>query len=215
MMRLLTVGDSFTYGEELDDLNQSWPCLLSNDLGFSLTNLAQPGSGNSRMVRCAVEQVNNYDIIIIAWSHFARIEVADEVGPYDLWPGCSPAFHRQFGEWRKEIIEYFTRYHNDQYLYGQYLLNIVLLQNYLRQQGKAYVMLDAFGNTNGDIRETHKNQLIFDQIDPTYYLGWPDQSMMEWTHRLPQGPRGHFLEQGHALVADKLKNFIQTKILKN
>ena len=49
-MRLLTVGDSFTYGEELSDLNNAWPCLLGKQLGWSVTNLGQPASGNTRMV---------------------------------------------------------------------------------------------------------------------------------------------------------------------
>ena len=126
-MRLLTVGDSFTYGEELSDVNNAWPFLLGKKLGYEITNLAKPGSGNTRMVRHAVEQIDNYDIIIIAWSHFARTELADESGFYDLWPGCSSLPHKKFSPWRSEIIEYYSRHHNDQYLYNQYLINIVLL----------------------------------------------------------------------------------------
>jgi hypothetical protein len=33
--------------------------------------------------------------------------------------------------------------------------------------------------------------------------------MMEWTYRTPQGPGGHFLEQGHAIVADKIYEHIR------
>ena len=203
-MKLLTVGDSFTFGEELSDLNLAWPFILANKLNWSITNLAKPGSGNTRMIRHAVEQIDNYDLIIIAWSHFARTEIADENGFYDLWPGCSFLPHKEHHPWRSDIINYYTRYHNDGYLYNQYLINIVLLQNYLNQNNKKYLMLDAFNNNNYRI-----NNNVNQQIDTTYYIGWPTETMMEWTNNVPRGPYGHFLEQGHAIVADKIYEYIR------
>ena len=203
-MKLLTVGDSFTYGEELRNLNNAWPYLLGNKLGYAVDNLAKAGSGNTRMIRHAVEQINNYDLIIIAWSHFARTELADENGFYDLWPGCSTLPHKEFSSWRSDVINYYSKHHNDQYLYNQYLINIVLIQQYLKFNNKKYIMLDTFDNNN-----YRKNNTVVDQIDPTYYVGWPTTTMMEWTHRTPQGPKGHFLEQGHAIVADKIYEHIR------
>jgi lysophospholipase L1-like esterase len=203
-MKLLAVGDSFTYGEELSDLNNAWPYLLGNKLGHTADNLAKPGSGNTRMVRHAVEQINNYDLIIIAWSHFARTELADENGFYDLWPGCSALPHKEFSPWRSDAINYYSKHHNDQYLYNQYLINIVLTQQYLKFNNKKYIMLNAFGNNN-----YRKNNTVVDQIDSTYYIGWPNETMMEWTYGTPQGPGGHFLEQGHQRVADKIYEHIR------
>jgi len=162
-MKLLAVGDSFTYGEELSDLNNAWPYLLGNKLGYTVNNLAKPGSGNTRMLRHAVEQINNYDLIIIAWSHFARTELADENGFYDIWPGCSVLPHKEFSSWRSEVINYYSKHHNDQYLYNQYLINIILIQQYLKFNNKKYIMLDTFGNNS-----YRKNNTVVDQIDPTY-----------------------------------------------
>ena len=203
-MRLLAVGDSFTYGEELSNLNNAWPYLLGNKLGYEITNLAKPGSGNTRMIRHAVEQINNYDLIVIAWSHFARTELADENGFYDLWPGCSALSHKESNPWRSEVINYYSKHHNDQYLYNQYLINIILIQHYLKFNNKKYIMLDTFGNNN-----YRKNNTVVDQIDPTYYIGWPTTTMMEWTHGCPKGPGDHFLEQGHEIVADKIYEHIR------
>jgi lysophospholipase L1-like esterase len=203
-MKLLAVGDSFTYGEELSDLNNAWPYLLGNKLGYTVNNLAKPGSGNIRMIRHAVEQINNYDLIIIAWSHFARTELADENGFYDIWPGCSTLPHKEFSSWRSEVINYYSKHHNDQYLYNQYLINIILIQQYLKFNNKKYIMLDTFGNNN-----YRKNNTVVDQIDPTYYIGWPTTTMMEWTHGCPKGPGDHFLEQGHEVVADKIYEHIR------
>ena len=203
-MKLLAVGDSFTYGEELSDINNSWPFLLGNKLGYEIINLAKPGSGNTRMVRHAVEQINNYDLIIIAWSHFARTELADKNGFYDIWPGCRTLPHKEFSSWRSEVINYYSKHHNDQYLYNQYLINIILIQQYLKFNNKKYIMLDTFGNNN-----YRKNNTVVDQIDPTYYIGWPTTTMMEWTHGCPKGPGDHFLEQGHEVVADKIYEHIR------
>jgi len=204
MDKLLTVGDSFTYGEELAELTSAWPFLLGDRLGYEVNNLSKPGSGNTRMIRHAVEQINNYDLIVIAWSHFARTELADENGFYDIWPGCSILPHKEFSSWRSEVINYYSKHHNDQYLYNQYLINIILIQQYLKFNNKKYIMLDTFGNNS-----YRKNDIVVDQIDSTYYIGWPTTTMMEWTYGTPQGPRGHFLEQGHEIVADKIYEHIR------
>jgi len=217
-MRLLTVGDSFTYGAELSGTLQgpiephanAWPSLLAKKIGYSLTNLARPGSGNTRMVRHAITEINNYDLIIIAWSHFARIELADENGFYDLWPGCDGTLHKHHAPWRVYVTNYITEHHNDDYLYRQYLINIILLQKFLENSNKRYIMLDSFGNHQANQRIHEENNNLLQQIDTTYYIGWPNESMMEWTYGTPQGPNNHFLEQGHQKVADKIYEHLKT-----
>ena len=208
-MKLLTVGDSFTYGEELSNLELGWPQQLANKIEFDLTNWARRSSGNTRMVRNVAMNAKYFDLIIVAWSHFARIEFADEIGSYDLWPGCQSSPHDQSAPWRAEAVNYITRYHNDSYLYRKYLIDIVLLQTFLKANNKNYIMLDAFGNNKVRNKFKGKNQDLLDQIDTRRYLGWPNESMMEWTFRTPQGPRGHFLEDGHRIVADKIYEYIR------
>ena len=70
-------------------------------------------------------------------------------------------------------------------------------------------MLDAFGNHQGPRRRSTDNNDLIKQIDKDSFLGWPNESMMEWTNRVPQGPNGHFLEQGHEQVADKIYEHIR------
>jgi lysophospholipase L1-like esterase len=80
---ILTVGDSFTYGEELADRNHSWPFLLANKLSANVTNMARPGSGNKRMIRYVMEHVADatpLDLVVVGWSSPGRIEFADEDG---------------------------------------------------------------------------------------------------------------------------------------
>jgi len=206
-MKLLTLGDSFTYGEELANKSLAWPALVAGQIDCELTNLAKPGSGNTNIVRQCIEQLDNYDMVIIAWSHFARIEFADEFGVYDTWPGHTGVVFKDNLAFRGGLIKYITSYYDDDYLYRQYLINIILIQNYLKIKNKRYIMLDTFGNT--EKLKRIENQDLTKQIDQKLFLGWPYQSMMEWTYRCSQGPNGHFLEDGHRIVAEKINEHIR------
>jgi hypothetical protein len=207
-MKLLSVGDSFTYGEELTDRALSWPYVLGQCLGYEVTNLGQPGSGNTQIIRKVLENINNYDLIVIAWSHYARTEFADENGVYETWPGANLAIHN-FLPYRKEIVNYITKYHNDLYFYQQYLINVLLLQGYLLQHKQRYLMVNSFGNNWNDFKDKNNITQLADQIDTNYFLGWPNNQMVEWAYGCPQGPGGHFLEEGHQRVADKINEHIR------
>jgi hypothetical protein len=44
-MLLFTVGDSFTYGEELEHPEQhAWPVLVAKELGYDLINRGRPAA---------------------------------------------------------------------------------------------------------------------------------------------------------------------------
>lgn len=211
-MKLLTIGDSFTYGDELSNRSLAWPNLIADKLNASVDNLGQPSRGNSYIVRTAVEKSLEYDIVIVAWSHFARIEFSDDNGIFDIWPGRNvhPHFLGRELTYRKDLLKYITINYNDTYLYRQHLIQVIMLQSWFKQNNIKYLMLDAFENN----REYYFNQKdnvkdIVDQVDSTYYPGWPNNSMMEWTFGCEQGPGGHFLEQGHQRVADKIYEHIR------
>ena len=205
-MKLLTIGDSFTYGEELSDLTKSWPNLLAVELGYSLTNMGMPGTGNTSMVRNAVSYALEYDLIIIAWSHFARTEFADTYGIYDTWPGSN-------AQWvstdtlsdRQHIVNYVNRHASDDYSYNQHLINIILVQSYLKNNCKDFIMLDAISNAH----ESKKSFELEKQIDTKSYLGWKKETMQDWTKNCSKGSQGHFLEEGHQIVARRINEHIR------
>jgi len=89
------------------------------------------------------------------------------------------------------------------------LLNIILVQHFLKANNKTYLMLDSFGNHQANNRTASTNQDLLDQIDKTFYIGWSNESMMEWTYGCDMGPAGHFLDQGHKIVADKIYNHMK------
>jgi hypothetical protein len=207
-MRVLTVGDSFTYGDELSDIQQAWPYILQNKLSCRLTNLGKPSTGNTSMVRNVVEHAADYDLIIVAWSHFARIEFADECGIYDTWPGHRGVMFTGETAFRTDVLDYITRHHDDEYLYKQYLLHIILLQTYADKHNKKLLMLNT---TISQLTLRNRISLlpIINQINTQHFIGWPGESMMDWAYGTPKGPNGHFLEEGHAKVADKIYEHIR------
>ena len=70
-------------------------------------------------------------------------------------------------------------------------------------------MLDTFGNHQTNQRTLNSNKDLLNQIDPLYYIGWPEKSMMEWTYGCAKGLYGHFLDEGHKRVADKVYEHIR------
>jgi hypothetical protein len=206
---ILTVGDSFTHGDELADRTNAWPYVLAKRLEANVNNRGDPGCGNWRMVRWVIESAKDADLVIIAWSSFLRQEFADASGDYIVWPGAQSKWYTQYSHNRFELIKYITIHNNEEYLYRQYLNYIILIQNYLNQQNKKYIMLDAFENHQHQGRTRNKD--LIDQIDTKYFLGWPNESMAEWTYSkgVEQGPFGHFLERGHEIVAEKINEYIR------
>jgi len=211
-MKILTVGDSFTFGEELADRNNAWPFLLGDLLDAEVTNLAKPGSGNKRMIRYVVDYVATIerpDLVVVGWSSPGRMEFADEDGFFDLWPGYSGRAFMKEQPWRVDLLNYMDRHHNEQYLYKQYLLDVILLQSFLEQQNIRYVMLRTVGNEFYHNTYYKETKVTADLINVNTYLGWPNMGMAEWTNGCERGPGGHFLDEGHQRVANKINEHIR------
>lgn len=214
-MRILTIGDSFTYGEELPDLNLAWPQLLANKCNASLVNLGEPASSNDKIVRKAISYLTNplldkVDLVVIGWSSPGRIELADEMGVYDVWPGYGGnLFTRDDCEWRKTVCEYISQYHNSKFLHERFLHHVILLQSFFKANNIKYVMLNALQNEYYKKHFFDDQPFLFEYIDRKCFLGFNTGGMVEWAYGLPKGPGGHFLEDGHKIVADKVYEHIR------
>lgn len=210
---ILAVGDSFTYGEELADVNTAYPFLLGKQLNATVTNLGKPGSGNRSMIRNVVEYVASkkpVDLVVVGWSSPGRLEFADEAGVFDIWPGMQ-VMNYSTNAWRLDLIEYIAKHHNSEEIYKSYILDAILLQNFLKQHNIKYIMLQSI--INEYYHRTHHAQtaMLINELDVDNFVGWPRSSMYEWTKKCPKGAGGHFLEDGHSIVANKLHEHIVNK----
>lgn len=209
--QILAVGDSFTFGEELKTVFDAYPNLITNYYNGELVNLAKPGTGNRRMIRNIIDHISSghhVDLVIIGWTSPGRMEFADDDGIFDIWPGYRGTMYIDNQPWRLDLLEYINKYHNSQYIYYNFLLDVILIQNYLEKNNINYIMSSICMNEYYHNIYYSKMELITPLVNPKYFIGWPEEGMAEWTLGCKKGPRGHFLTDGHRRVADKLIDYI-------
>ena len=92
-MRILTLGDSWTYGSNecgLDPTVISWPAQMSCKYGVDVVNLARGGSSNQRAARIGIEELcrdPNYDYVIFPLAPASRTEILKLGKWHQIWPG--------------------------------------------------------------------------------------------------------------------------------
>lgn len=216
------IGDSFTFGAELSDIRGeptglvhsklSWPTLLSQKLNKPVKNLGHQGTGNTRVIKRAMDCVyaGDADLIIIAWPTPDRIEWCDEEGIYDIWAGRNT---RWLPERRQEMVELAT--HSwctevDHWSYRRWLRNIILLQSFFKLHNQPYMMFQTHLTQYWNELWSERDQDLLKHVDLTHFVGWPIQGLCEWFGDAPRGPHGHPLEVGHERIADKVYEYIMT-----
>ena len=214
------IGDSFTFGTELPDAIENikhselaWPTLLSNKLNLPVTNLGRPACSNARMVNRSLDCVwkKDADLIIIAWSAAGRFELLDNFGVFSVWAGMaltdqSPKMHHEIV---RNLTSIYTEKTDNWYLRKWYR-QIILLQHFFKFYNQKYIMVQTHQSHDLTMKYWQNNIDLLEKIDSSYFLGWPNQAFVDWTWKLPKGKMGHFLEQGHEVVADKLYEYIKS-----
>jgi hypothetical protein len=148
-------------------------------------------------------------LVIIGWTSCARQEHADDLGVYDIWPGCSSKkFENNQYQNRKDFIKYITANNNDMHEYRRWLRQVVLLQSFLQNHNIDYIMCNTFDNQHRFGKYYTLCQDYYDLIDDSKFVGWPNDGMVEWAYGTPHGPGRHPLELGHQRIADKIAEYI-------
>lgn len=206
---VLTVGCSFTYGDELPNrLESAWPYLLAKQNNWQINNLGKGGGSNDRSIRLIFDNINKYDLIIIAWTIHDRFEVSFNDELVDVNIGYAKKVNL---EW---VEEYYKHHYDRLYSYSSWFRQILMLQAYLEKMGQKYIMVNAFdiwGDLGKDLYEEYMTDLgyLAAQVDTTYYPGWPGEGMCKWMGDCPKGPGGHPLELGHQQIAERINEHIR------
>lgn len=210
---IISIGDSFTYGEELNNLYQAWPYLVGKAINADVVNLAQPAASNDKILRITLDYLarnNNVDLVLIGWSSPGRIEFSDELGYFDIWPGYSgKMFSRDNLGWRTDLLEYVNKYHNSSSFHVKFLQQTILLQKYLHSMNIKYIMVNVLENEYYKKIKFDGIQDYYKQIDQQKFLDFGTSGMIEWTEGCKKGPNGHFLDDGHAIVAKKIHEHLK------
>jgi lysophospholipase L1-like esterase len=217
-MKILAIGDSFTYGSELPDATtvvnegpkllytqpskSAWPTLLANLLNGSVTNLGLPGSGNDRIFKLAIDKTinNSYDLVICAWSYPSRLDVIYDNVEIGITPNSTWFFRYKELVWAKD---YYKFIHNNKVAYLNTFTKIIALQSYFKVNNQRYIFL----NVEPWVSKLVPSHLA-NAIDADYYIGWPNLGMVDWMGDAPKGTGGHPLELGHERIANKIYEHI-------
>jgi hypothetical protein len=211
MKTLYTVGDSFTYGEELKDRNSAWPHVLGNLIEHDVVNEGKRGTGNhwcvKRTINAAIE--HKPDLVVVAWTSCGRQEFNDQHGAFTIWPGCSEHAYWLHPDQasdvdRKKISQWLDMHSEPVYELRNWIRQVILLQSFLKQCNIQYRFVNTFDNLNLMHQLNHQAHDLIDIIDTTAFVGWPDQQMVEIMTDAPKGPGGHPLELGHQRIAEAI-----------
>jgi len=216
-LKLYTVGDSFTYGEELEDRNSAWPHVLGNRLGYEVINEGRRGTGNHWCVKRTINAVIEHapDLIVVGWTSCGRQEFNDSHGAFTIWAGCS-----EYAYWlnpdqakdvnRASIARWLTMYSQPVYEFRNWIRQVILLQSFLKQNNVEYRFVNTFDNLGLIHQLDHRADDLIGMIDTTNFVGWPTTQMVEMMGDAPKGPGGHPLELGHKRIAEAIHAHINT-----
>ena len=207
---IYAIGDSFTYGDELDSQEQAWPTVLSKLVNKPVINKGRSATGNTRMVKRAVDAViDDAEMIVVGWSDCNRQEFADEIGVYDIWAGRNYRAFQKDNTHRIDLIKYLTAYDTPEYYYADWLRKVILIQSLCQVKNIPLVMFIACGSNNSHQEYHTKFATLVNQIDQTQFVDGMFNSVAEWCYGTPYGPNGHPLETGHKIIANKIYEHIR------
>jgi lysophospholipase L1-like esterase len=207
---IYAIGDSFTYGDELESQEQAWPAVLSKLVNNPVINKGRPATGNTRIVKRVIDAaINDAKLIIVGWSDCNRQEFADEIGIYDIWAGRNYRAFQKDNTHRIDLIKYLTAYDTPEYYYADWLRKVILIQSLCKVKNIPLVMFIACGANNSHQAYHKKFATLVGQIDQTQFINGMFTSVAEWTYGTPHGSNGHPLEQGHEIIAEKIYEHIK------
>jgi len=199
---ILTLGDSFTYGDELSDrVTQAWPYLLGQMLDQPVTNLGYPGTCNASMIRKLLTHTSQhrYSLVVIGWTDPNRFEAWSELiqQPVTIMPESQAGL-----PWTNDYYRY--SYDAD-WAWAQWINQVVLAQQYLISRNQPYVFISVAGDL--DHSEHSRTNQVCQLINADRFVGWPDRGMIQFAGDCPCGPGGHPLELGHERIANEIAKY--------
>jgi hypothetical protein len=203
-MKILCCGCSFTYGDELDNLNDAWPHQLGKMMGATVINNGKPGSSNRQIFHQVIRGVeeHNPDWVFVQWSLLYRTEHSDEEMEYVVWPGKqwkgNPKIH-----WL-EHVKWVTAYNNPKWFSEQYHYVTVLLDHYLSARNIPFVSVD-FDAFDPNMKLFYENLSKDNYLKPEQYFVFQNkfENICAWTFPHPKAPKQHPLVEGHEAIAKK------------
>mgnify|MGYP000929562168 FL=1 len=250
-MKLLCAGDSWCYGSDLGEHLETlrYSRLLGQTLGAaSVVNLAKPGISNSYIIMTIMEwlAINGYlagndtsDLFIsIGWTSPERFDIYptaaargsdtsywQTIGPWIFEKDFDTSGHYPIDSKFKDHLEfYYLHLKNEQTDYYQWVLEIVKMQNLLKNLGIKFLMHQAIYNNDHyktgidkvyDLTNMfHGAALLWESVEKATFLRKEHDNMSLYSYlkdevnTLNHGRGDHPSKQGHEMIANLLHTYI-------
>jgi len=179
---ILVNGDSFTAGEES---SVTWSSLIANTV-----NIATSGASNDHIISGTVYYIQTMplpDYVIVAWTSPDRIDISGK--------HLTPTSQTRYGE---VLVNEVFKDWNANWARVKFLTQVDLLHGFLENKNIPHVFISTF-----DIQTWAQGSM------DNFWLGWPNEGIVEWMGDCPKGPGGHPLELGHQRIAEKINEHIR------
>jgi hypothetical protein len=203
---IVSCGDSFFYGSDLQDTLNTWPSLIAKRLGHEYHCQARPGVGNLQILKQILEaqqQFGNSAVYLINWTWIDRFDYINTQD--EQWHTVRPSLDDATRD-----PAYYRLFHSEQ---ADKFTNLVYISQAIQAlQGHRYLM-------------TYMDPLMFDQQwhAPDYIKTLQDkvrthlnsfdgQTFLEWSRSngYPESKHWHPLETAHQAAADHWSEKVQS-----
>lgn len=209
---IFTNGDSFTFGDELErPYSECWPAKLGEITKLQVVNFARSGAANNRIVETTKNFFNDL-------SRLSLVHTIGRAGKGMTSLGSATKIECAVIQWTSYIRlgpnetvprDIVYREKEEAYLLDKYFVQVAEMQDFLDSRRIPYLMFNAFDNEKAIPQSNSKFKEL---VDDKYFIGWPDEAIVNWVYGLPHGPNGHPLEEAHIRIAEILHDNIRTKL---
>lgn len=211
-MKIVSFGDSFIYGSELQDNldgSRAWPGLVANQLGCKYETLANPGCGNENIAM----QIMHYfsantaqdTLAVINWTWTQRWDfyVKDHETWITLGPTCVPEklAHLVDKVQGQRLVDFYNDYANSSLLWNKFrtLQTVANVQQYLNNKG--IVNIQTYTDRHMFDTQWHAPDYIKELQDIVLpaMSTWDGLTFLEWCDKqqFVKTSTWHPLEQAH------------------
>ena len=226
--RLISIGDSFTRGDELADCpvndpraddysNSTWPALLAKQLNLKYHSRSKGGIGNQWISWKASAGCKRNTLYVINWTFFERFDYLD--ARTNCWATTHPRYDDTLNHFFYKNIDsdIWNMLRNLQYMYSTLqllLLNQVsfimtCVDDYFKTKLES---IRSYNEFDGSVFNTWNMSItrLQEQIFP-YITEFEKMSFLEWAkvENFEFGTNGHPLEKAHTEAA----RYINTHVI--
>jgi len=202
-------GCSFTYGYELDTpFNKAWPYILAKKLlNCSVANFGENNSDNQRILQTTIDFFKMRPGSRIWLDGQTHITIDDGYLPrYAIIQWTTYIRFNSTWDFNQDIV---LNGNPEEYLLDKYFIQVKVMQDFFESREIPYLMFNGFDNEKVIPNSTSKFK---DLINTKYFIGWPDESVVNWVYGMPHKPKGHPGEEAHVRIAEIVYENIRDKL---